>query len=147
VAVEDEHAGTAMPPTLRDTGAGGLAPSSLHLQRPWGAGVSSATLLPSSGTLASSHAVGGSHLLSSRARSSGSLFGHDTGDQPYPVDSTFAAPPTGLPKQAEGLPAGAPPPSAAPAAAPTAPNAKPRDALGFIGAPKPRSGKRAPHKK
>jgi hypothetical protein len=94
----------------------------------------------------SSHVLS-SKVLSSRVRSSGAFT--ESWDEQYPVAGVFAAPPTGLPKAAEGLPVG-PAPSAnapaptpvasAPAAAPTAPNsaapAPAHDPLAFIGAPK-----------
>lgn len=110
-----------------------------------GVGVSSALL--SSGALVSSRA------LSSRSVGSGGGSATvEVSETQYPVEGVFHAPPTGLPKAAEGLPVAAPPPAAAaaepppapappPSAPPPAPNAAvpppPHDPLAFIGAPKP----------
>jgi hypothetical protein len=112
----------------------------------------------SSGQLLSSHALS-SRSLSSRALSSRSLSSGAVVDSAaeiqYPVDGVFHAPPTGLPKAAEGVPstqASLPAPAApqshvgqAPQQPPTGPPAAPNaaapapasDPLAFIGAPKP----------
>jgi hypothetical protein len=102
----------------------------------------------SSGQLLSSRALS-SRALSSRSLSSGAMVeGH--AELQYPVDGVFHAPPTGLPKAAEGVASTAPlaaQPAAAPAtpppSAPIAPNAAApapaADPLAFIGAPKPAS--------
>lgn len=91
-----------------------------------------------------------SRALSSRSLSSGAVV-EGAADAQYPVEGVFHAPPTGLPKAAEGVPsaaaaspAAAPPaqpPAPAPAGPPAAPNAAApapaHDPLAFIGAPKP----------
>lgn len=116
-----------------------------------GVGVSSAQLL-SSGAL-SSRALS-SRSLSSRSLSSGAVI-EGAAETQYPVDGVFHAPPTGLPKAAEGVPSTPAPAAtaAAPAespvatpqagAPPVAPNAATpapvHDPLAFIGAPKPAS--------
>ncbi|MCS6970211.1 MAG: DUF4912 domain-containing protein [Planctomycetota bacterium] len=107
-----------------------------------GVGVSSAVL---------SSAVLSSRVVSSRSvGSGGGAFQVEAAEAQYPVQGVFEAPPTGLPKAAEGLPVAEPPPAPAPPAAsgepappppPPAPNAAvpapPHDPLAFIGAPKP----------
>ncbi len=97
----------------------------------------------------------GSHLLSSHAVGSGHQFTTVTeggiSTTLYPVAGVISAPPTGLPKVAEGLPNAGPAPAPLPPTpatagpAPAAPDTVPpstspapaRDPLAFIGAPKP----------
>jgi len=112
-----------------------------------GVGVSSGQLL-SSGAL-SSRALS-SRSLSSRSVGSGTVI-EGAAEAQYPVEGVFHAPPTGLPKAAEGVPSTAPADTTAPAqpqstaqpSAPIAPNAAApvpaHDPLAFIGAPKPAS--------
>jgi hypothetical protein len=117
-----------------------------------GVGVSSAQLL-SSGAL-SSRALS-SRSLSSRSLSSGAVI-EGAADAQYPIEGVFHAPPTGLPKAAEGIPstpaqpnthagapaaqATAPLPVGGPPVAPNAATPAPaHDPLAFIGAPKPAS--------
>lgn len=111
----------------------------------------------SSGQVLSSHALSSralsSRSLSSRSLSSGAVV--DSGAEiQYPVEGVFHAPPTGLPKAAEGVPSTHTPvpgpaapaphgqtPQQPPAGPPAAPNAAApapaSDPLAFIGAPKP----------
>lgn len=113
----------------------------------------------SSGQLLSSHALSSralsSRSLSSRSLSSGAVI-EGAAEIQYPVDGVFHAPPTGLPKAAEGVPSTQAPahtptpapqaqqagaPQSVPAGPPAAPNAAApapaSDPLAFIGAPKP----------
>ncbi len=172
VGVEsDVPVGTASDTKARLPGPGLQAPSSLSLARTsiesWSsASLSSASLVRSaalgSGSGSGLGLLGGSsgQLLSSRALSSRSLSSRSVGsgsvidgaaEAQYPIEGVFHAPPTGLPKAAEGVPStasaamesasGTPAPPEPGTSAQIAPNAATpapaNDPLAFIGAPKP----------
>lgn len=146
VAPGPEGGGLGAPSSLALQGGGGGGPSSLALSS--GAMARAAQAGLSSGALVSSSALSSralsSRALSSRSLSSGALV-QDAAlgpAEPYPVEGVFHAPPTGLPKAAEGVASTPGPPPAAPQPAGAAPPSNPSptpDPLAFVGAPKPKA--------